>query len=89
MEKVAFKDSFEIMVLLGSVCKGEKVSGKEEGTLRSEVAASALLFILLRTDVSLLLMFIYSSVWYKKLPNVLAFITSQRICPSPYCCCCL
>lgn len=31
MEKVAFKDSFEITVLLGSVCNGEEVSGKEDG----------------------------------------------------------
>ena len=66
MEKVSFKDSFEIMVLLGSVCKGENFLDRKKATLGSEVAAaSAVLCLLLRTDVCLLLMFIYSSVWYK------------------------
>jgi hypothetical protein len=65
MEKVAFKDSFEIMVLWGQCVREKKFLEGKEATLRSKVAASALLCFPLRTDVSLLLMFIYSSVWYK------------------------
>lgn len=43
----------------------KKFLERKTATLRSEVAASALLCFISRTDVSLGLRFIYSSVWYK------------------------